>query len=94
MKFNLKKATSSLSEIKFRILWLYQLKPEIKILKLRKPEINLFLGSRMTLRAQRFILSYSFFTNKSCLCFISMLGSGKPNGIMAKFWIGIETVKT
>ena len=38
MKFNLKKATSSLSEIKFRILWLYKLKPEIKILKLRKPE--------------------------------------------------------
>ena len=40
MKFNLKKATSSLSEIKFRILWWYKLKPEIKNLKLRKPEIN------------------------------------------------------
>ena len=40
MKFNIKKATSSLSEIKFRILWWYNLKPEIKILKVRKPEIN------------------------------------------------------
>ena len=40
MKFNLKKATSSLSEIKFRILWWYKIKPEIKISKFRKPEMN------------------------------------------------------
>ena len=40
MSFILRKAPSSLSEIKFRILWWYKIKPEIKISKFRKPEMN------------------------------------------------------
>lgn len=31
-------------------------------------------------------------TNKSYLRYISELGSGKSNGMVAKFWIDIETV--
>ena len=60
-------------------------KKNLKTPKTGNEEKNLFLGSIMNLSAQEFTKACLISTSKPCLRFISMLGSGKPNGIVAKF---------